>query len=311
MKAFIAIFVLLVMYGTSHAQEILVEEIPMTNGDIEIPGELTYPKSEEKIPLVVFVHGSGNGDRNGNQSPLVNTNLIKQLADSLTIKGFGFYRYDKRSSIPENMERWGKPSLLDIVADVNVVIDYFGSDKRFSGIHLIGHSQGSLIAMMANHQKARTFTSLAGAGTTIDQTLIGQITAQNQELGKITEQHIKELIQTDTIQQVNPFLLSIFAPKNQSYLKEWISLDPIKEIKTVNIPVLIINGDSDTQISLKDAQRLKDAKSNAELVVIPKMNHVLKTVENPTENTASYSNPDFPLSVELIKELVEFISSNG
>lgn len=301
----------LVLAFLAPAQEILVQEIPMTNGEIAIPGELTYPNSKTKMPLVIFVHGSGNADRNGNQGALANTNHIKLLADSLNGKGFAFYRYDKRNSIPENMPKMESPSIYDLVSDVSVVIDHFGNDERFNGLHLIGHSQGSLVAMLAVNDNVSSYTSLAGPGSTIDKALVEQITKQNKDLGKATELHIEELMATDTILEVNPFLFAIFAPATQKYLKEWIQIDPSEVIKNLKLPVLIINGKMDSQVTADDANKLKASKPEAQLILIPKMNHVLKVVEDPEENQASYYDPDFPLSRELVNTLVEFIKNHG
>ncbi len=292
------------------SQEIMNEEILLTSGEILLPGTLSYPKTNEKLPLVLFVHGSGNGDRDGNQAPLLLTNHIKLLADSLNTKGIAFYRYDKRTATKENLPKIKNPSLLDFVGDVQLAIDHFSNDTRFSGIHLIGHSQGSLVGMLANGKQIRSYTSLAGPGTTIDATLIRQITAQNEDLGKVAALHVKELMETDTIIEVNPFLMAVFTPQNQSFLKEWIRIAPAAEIKKLEVPVLIINGDSDSQISVEDAQLLKAARPDAQLVIIPKMNHTLKEVENMAENQRSYADPDFPLSTELVQTIQKFVLAN-
>ncbi|MDX1315299.1 MAG: alpha/beta hydrolase, partial [Eudoraea sp.] len=82
-----------------HAQEIISEEIAMSNGDIMIPGTLTYPENS-KSPLIIFIQGSGNVDRNGNQAgTVVQAAYIKTLRDSLNHRGIAFYSYDKRTSV--------------------------------------------------------------------------------------------------------------------------------------------------------------------------------------------------------------------
>ena len=291
-------------------QQVVEEHIHLKNGEIVLPGTLSHPKTHQKVPLVLFIHGSGNGDRNGNQAPLLNTNHIKLLADSLNNRGFAFYRYDKRTATKENLAKMKDPSLYDLAEDAKVAIHHFSNDKRFNGIHVIGHSQGSLVGMLAIGNAIHSYTSLAGPGTTIDKTLIRQITAQNDDLGKVAAQHVQELMETDTILEVHPFLISIFAPQNQSYLKEWIRLDPVMEIKKLALPVLIVNGDADIQVKEEDAELLKQAMPNAKMVIIPNMNHTLKTVNNPGENQRSYTDPSFPLSGELVETLYEFIQRN-
>ena len=292
------------------AQNIVTEELNLTNGEIKIPGTLTYPKSDSKLPLVVFVHGSGNVDRNGNQAGTpIQISYIKELADSLNAKGIAFYRYDKRTSTAENISKLKDITLKDFASDADIVIDYYKDDSRFSGIHLLGHSQGSLVAMLAINKNVTSYISIAGAGESIDKTIIKQLSAQSPELAEVAKGHIEELMKSDTITNVNPFLLSLFAPQNQKFWKNWMLIHPEEEIKKINIPILIINGDSDLQVKVSDAESLKAAKPVAKMVLIPKMNHLMKEVNSLEENQQSYMNADLPISSELIKVLSSFIKA--
>ncbi|NKI33448.1 alpha/beta hydrolase family protein [Croceivirga thetidis] len=306
-------------FGLIHGQQLIVESISLTNNEIQLPGELTLPKTAKKTPLVIFVHGSGNVDRNGNQEPVIKANYIKLLADSLNKKSIAFYRFDKRTSVKENRSKLGYIQFEDFVSDVKQVIEHFKKDDRFSGIHLIGHSQGSLVAMLASDSNVKSFVSLAGPGESIQKSIVRQISAQNTELGKAAKLHMDELMETDTIQNVSPLLFQIFAPQNQKFLKSWMAYDPAEEIKSLKKPVLIVQGEMDSQISLHDANLLMSACSKinsgfgapASLLKIPDMNHILKSVSNEIENQASYYDPSFELSSKLIDGLTNFIHSNG
>ncbi|NQZ45751.1 MAG: alpha/beta hydrolase [Flavobacteriaceae bacterium] len=287
------------------------EDIEIFNDTIALPGTLTYLEGYDSLPLVVFIHGSGNADRNGNQGGLATADHIKQLSDSLVAHGIAFFRFDKRTSNPKNRSTINTLSFFDLVKDVETIAAHFGEDRRFSGVHLIGHSQGSLIGMLVSQRTTiKSYTSLAGPGTPIDQSLVRQITVQNDDLGKLAEQHVSELMTTDTIVEVHPFLYAVFAPQNQGFLREWIPLDPAKEIAKIKAPVLILNGDADSQITVADAQLLQQARPDARYEIIPKMNHVLKTVNDALENQQSYLNPDFRIPERLISVLTLFIKSN-
>ena len=316
MKKLLLIFVLFPFL--SFGQEILIEEIHLKNGDISLPGTLSYPKSNKKSPLLIFVHGSGNIDRNGNQGALAKANYIAQLADSLNKKGISFYRYDKRTSNATNYPFLKDIKIEDFVEDVSIAIKNFKNDKRFKSIHLIGHSQGSLIAMLATNKNIKSYISLAGPSNSIDSVIVNQINKQNHELSKITKQHFKELKETDTIQKVNPLLLQLFAPQNQKFFKSWMSFIPKEELKKIEKPILIIQGKKDNQVTVTDANQLFKAsttgntsfKPAAQLTIIDSMNHVLKTVSNATENQQSYTSPDFPLSIDLVNNITTFILKN-
>ncbi len=293
------------------AQEIISEEINMSNGEIQLPGTLSYPDSQEPSPLVVFIQGSGNVNRDGNQAgTIIQSAYIKTLRDSLNARGIGFYSYDKRTSVPANISKLQDIHFSDLAADARLVIDTYGSDTRFNSLHVIGHSQGSLVAMLSLSPQVNSYISLAGPGVTIDKKIIEQIKRQSPELGEIAAQHFTELQKTDTIASINPMLFQVFAPQNHQFLKEYAALDPAVEIKNVKVPTLIINGEADIQISPQDAQLLYEALPGSQLEIIPKLNHVLKEVNSMAENQQAYMQPDVPLSQAMLTIITNFITEN-
>ena len=282
------------------------EEILLKNNEIELPGTLTFTK--ENSPLIIWVHGSGNVDRNGNQQPMIKANYIKQFRDSINKKGIAFYSYDKRTANLKNKESLIKGvKFIDYVLDLKKAIAHFKNDKRFSKIILLGHSQGSLVAMLAS-ENVNQFISVAGAGMSADKVIIKQIQEKAPFLDSITQAHFKELATTGKIKEVNPMLLSVFAKQNQSFLSSWIQYNPSEEIKKLTIPTLIINGDNDLQVKVTDAETLHNSNTNSKLVIIKKMNHVLKEVNSITENQSSYLKADFPLSNKLVETIINFIN---
>ena len=305
-------FILLFLFISSSvfAQgEWIAEDILVTNDSIKLPGTLTYDKSEKQQPLIIFVPGSGNPDRNGNQPQFgVNGNYIKQLSEALNKKGIAFFRYDKRNVTSSNIQHILKSyEFQDLVKDVNSIINNFKNDKRFNQITLVGHSQGSLVAMMAANEHVDNYISLAGLGETADKAIIRQLKAQSKDYAKIAATHIDELKSTGTIKEVNPMLASLFAKPNHQFMSSYINLDPNEEIKKLTIPILIINGTKDLQVTEVDAKNLHKSQPNSELIIIDNMNHVLKNIENNDDNLASYSSPDFKLSEELVTAIETFV----
>ena len=315
MKYFKLIF-LLIICNHLQAQVIIEEEIQLYNDSISLPGTLSYPEKDSSMPLAIFIHGSGNVDRNGNQAGLpIQANYIKTLADSLNKNQIAFYRYDKRTANKANMPFINDSITFEnLVKDAKICINHFTADNRFSTITIIGHSQGSLTGMLAVNDSISKlndsiirFVSLAGASKTFGETVVSQINKQSKELGAIAQEHLKELQETDTIQEVNFMLQQLFNPVNYNFIKSYNSYDPVLEIKKITVPTLILNGDADLQITPEDAQNLYAANPNSQLVIIPQMNHVLKTVKNLQENQLSYQSEEYPLSSELVSVLTKFI----
>jgi len=300
------IYLFLFVWSFTNAQNNIVsEEILITNDSIQLPGTLTY--SNDKSPLIIWVHGSGNVDRNGNQAGVnIKANYIKQFRDSINKHNIAFFSYDKRSSNKKNLEHLKGTLFKDFVEDAKKVISHFKANQRFSEIILIGHSQGSLTAMLAA-KNIDKYISIAGASKSIDKTILEQINRQSPGITPFVEKHFKELKETGKIKKVNPLLMSVFAPQNQPFLANWMEYNPTEEIKKITIPVLIINGTKDLQVKIEDAKNLHKALPTSKLTLINNMNHVLKNIEKEGDNMSSYYSPDFAISEKLITTIIAFI----
>lgn len=309
MKQFLLYVALLFSLTIISQENIISEEILLINDSIKLPGTLSYNMDLKKQPLVIFIHGSGNVDRNGNQAGVnINANYIKQLAESLNTRDIAFYRYDKRSATEENLKFMMEDlDFYRFVEDANLAISYFKNDERFSNITLIGHSQGSLVAMLAAHKHVDKYISLAGISEDMGTFIINSYKLYSEEMGNIAKEQINELNETGTIENVNPALAHLFSKPNQPFFITWMAYNPSKEIKKLQIPVLIVNGTKDLQVKVEEAKKLHNAKPDSELVIIENLNHTLKTIEKDEDNMKSYYSPDYPLSEELINTIEAFI----
>jgi uncharacterized protein len=77
--------------------------------------------------------------------------------------------------------------------------------------------------------------------------------------------------------------------------------------------VLILQGERDVQISVADAERLKQAAPQAKLVLLPNTNHVLKTVTtaDPRANGATYMDPSLPLAPGVVDAVTDFVAPSA
>ncbi|WP_188465631.1 alpha/beta hydrolase family protein [Bizionia arctica] len=309
MKKLSLYFALLFSFVMFSQENITSEDILLMNDSIQLPGTLTYNKDLKNQPLVIYIHGSGNVDRNGNQAGVnINGNYIKQLADSLNTRNIAFYRYDKRSATEENLKfMMENLDFYGFVEDANIAIANFKNDKRFNSITLIGHSQGSLVAMLAAVNGVDKYVSLAGISEDMGDFIINSYQLYSEEMGTMAREQIEELKETGTIETVNPALAHLFSKPNQPFFITWMAYNPSEEIKKLEIPILIINGTKDLQVKVEEANKLHEAKPDSELVIIENMNHLLKKIEKDEDNMKSYYSPDYPLSEKLIHTLDVFI----
>lgn len=308
MRTFIKGVFFLFLTQLSQAQGNFLEQELSINPFID--GTLTVPENVENPPLVIFIQGSGPTDRNGNQNMMKN-DATKKLAHQLAENGIASYRFDKRIfkmrtfNIKEEDLR-----LEDFVKDVEAILDHFKTKDNFGKIFVAGHSEGSLIGALAAQDKADAFISLAGAGRGIDEIIVEQLSKQSAELSENARLAFEEISKKGSTTNYSPFLESIFRPSVQPYIASWMKYNPAGEISKLDMPVLIVNGTFDIQVDVKDAELLKEAKPEAELVIIQDMNHVFREIKgDKLENTKAYNEPNRPLHPRLIPELVEFIKS--
>ncbi len=274
-----------------------------------IDGTLLAPENKEKLPLAILIGGSGPTDRNGNQQMMVN-NSLKLLAEGLYANDIASFRYDKRivKQMKQGTINEKNIKFDDFITDARAILDYFKKDERFSKIYFIGHSQGSLVGMVAAQGGADGFISIAGAGQGIDNVIIDQLEKQAPGLADNARSSFDELQKNGFTTNYSPGLASIFRKDIQPFIHTWMQYDPKLEITKLNIPVLIINGDKDIQVQISEAELLKNAKPEADYEIIENMNHILKEIEgNDLENSKSYNIYNLPVIPKLITVVSDFI----
>jgi pimeloyl-ACP methyl ester carboxylesterase len=279
---------------------------PLLNGTLYSP-----TKQNKTTNLVILIAGSGPTDRNGNQMGMTN-NSLKLLAEALANNSIAVYSYDKRIFAQMASGKLDEASLTfdNFIDDAKAVILYFKNQKKYHSITIAGHSEGALIGMVAADGNADAYISLAGAGRSIDEVIIEQIEKQAPFLKEEVEKNLTTLKSGNTFELKNQMLASLFRASVQPYMISWIKYNPQNEIKKLQIPSLLINGDKDIQVSVQDAQLLQQAKPNAQLHIIPNMNHIFKVIKgDDIENKASYTNPELPICVELTSIITTFIRS--
>jgi len=184
------------------------------------------------------------------------------------------------------------------------------SDPRFLRVGLVGHSEGSLIGMLAAKQaKVDAFVSLAGSGRAAPALIRAQLdTKLPPNLKATSNQILDELVAGRTVTDVRKDLAALYRPSVQPYLISWFKYDPVREeVAALEVPVLIVQGTTDLQISVDDAKRLAAANKEAKLRLIDGMNHVLKHATVPAEQQAAYTDPSLPIKAQALQEITAFL----
>lgn len=310
MKTLCILFLSITSIVFSQEKKFKTEEIAI---DSLIKGTLFTPeKISKNTKLVILIAGSGPTNRYGNQFGGV-TNCLKFLAEDIASKDVAVFSYDKRlfaqmksGKIDEKSMRFG-----DMVIDAQNVVNYFKSEKKFKKIIVAGHSEGSLVGILSSLKNVNGFISLAGPGRPIDDVLKEQLLKQVPNLEAEINENLAKLKEGKTFELTskNPTIISIFRESVQPYMISWIKYNPVIEIKKLKIPVLIINGTQDLQVTESDARLLKVAYPKATLEIIENMNHLFKETKTEQENRKSYNDGKIPVMTILSEKIVDFIKS--
>ena len=292
-------------------------EVTADGGNAPLFGSLLIPDRARPGPAVLLIAGSGPTDRDGNSTfPGVKPANLKMIAEGLAAEGVPSLRYDKRAIAKSAAAALSEADLRfsTAVDDAALFARLLKSQPGVSCVVILGHSEGALVAAMAA-QKIDTcgVIEVSGMGRPLGVVVREQLAAQSltSELSAEIEAGLVELEHGREISNI-PGLEALFRPSVQPYLISQLTIDPANALRAVNAPVLILQGDNDLQVSVQDARLLAAARPDAKLVILPGVNHVLKTA--PTDragNFATYADPSRPLAPGVMQAILDFVKTTG
>ncbi|MBC6981744.1 alpha/beta hydrolase [Caulobacter sp. 17J80-11] len=281
----------------------------------DLKGTLTTPAKGAKGPVVLILAGSGPTDRDGNSPIGVQAAPYRLLAHGLAERGVTSLRVDKRG-IAASMAAATKEEDLRFQTYSDDARAWAAELKRQTGakcVWLVGHSEGALVAEVAaqDNKDVCGVVLISGAGRKAADVLREQLTAGlPQAMQADAFKTLAELEAGRTVANPPPALAALFRPSVQPYLISWLPLDPAELVKTVHGPVLIVQGTTDIQIGMADAERLAAARSDAKLVRLEGVNHVLKVASaERAANQATYADPNLPLAPGVVEAVADFVKA--
>ena len=311
---FLALFYLVSITAIAQKDSTFTESpITLETKTCKIYGTLCMPLNAKiPVPVAIIIAGSGPTDRNGNSPKFgLKTDAYKQLAHKLSEAGVATLRYDKRAIGESKVDNLNEADLRfeDYINDAKAWVELLKADKRFSKVIIMGHSEGSLIGMVAASKDVAGYISIAGAGQRADKILKQQLSGLPTGLKDTAYTILDSLVAGKTTEHVPAALFAMFHANVQPYEISWFKYDPQVEITKLKIPILIIQGTTDIQVGVDDAVRLSKADPAAKLDTIAGMNHILKQAPKDKQaNVATYYDPSLPIDAKLVTDIEEFIN---
>ena len=271
----------------------LGKELNIKSNNIVLKGTVLIPEKDSLKKLVIFVHGSGPNDRD---ETIFENKPFKDVAESLYKRGIASYRFDKKTF--SNPESFNDNSTIDeeVTIDVINIINYFKNDNQFSNYEIIilGHSLGAYLTprIINKSNKVSKAIMLAGNARSLDKLIIEQYNYLYElnptedlksELGKLKNQisflHSKKF-NFNTSKENLPLNLSA------NYWQSILDYNPLKEVKKVKIPMLLLQGERDYQVTMKDFELWKKSLDNnkkATFISYSKLNHLFITGDKKSQ----------------------------
>lgn len=291
-------------------------EAQVENGPLR--GTLTMPADGAPRAAVVIVPGSGPTDRDGNNPLGASAAYLRMLAEGLADEGVAAIRVDKRGMFGSagTFANANAVTFADYGADALAWAEVAREKSGLSCAWLVGHSEGGLVALVAAQEAGPSLCGLvlvAAPGRPMGVVLREQLRA-NPANAPLLDNALVAIEALESGGRVDvagfhPALQAMFAPAVQGFLVDAFSYDPAALIAGVALPVLIVQGEADLQVTAADAEALARALPAAGRVSLPGMNHVLKQVPDGdmAANLAAYGDPSLPLASGLVEAVAGFV----
>jgi dienelactone hydrolase len=293
------------------------EAVTIGSGDWALPGTLTLPVGEGPFPSLVLVHGSGPNDQDETLGP---NKAFRDLAWGLASQGVAVLRYDKRTKV--HGSRF-KPILESFTVkeetteDAHLAVALLRARKDIAKVFVLGHSLGGMLAPRIAREDAKIDGIVVMSGPTrpLEDLVVEQIEYITSLGGGPSDEQKKGIADLKaSVARVKDPALSSKTPSRElvglpaTYWLDLRDYHPADVAKTLDVPILVLQGERDYQVTLADYEGWKKAlgeRKNATLKLYPRLNHHLM----PGDGKPSPADYEVPGHVEpaVVDDVARFV----
>jgi len=292
-------------------------DIEISSADLRLKGKLTVPLQGTNFPVVILVHGSGPQDMDLSIGP---NRVFKDIAIELAANGYAVIRYDKRTKAYQSEMAFMLSSMTpddETVQDVLAAIHFAEGDEYVDAtkIFILGHSFGGMMApRIATLSKKLNGMILMAANARPLQILIMD---QLRYLAKADSANpamkesldlMQEKVDRVSTKSYDETTDPMFLPMGigYPYWKYVDEYDQFKEAIDVKIPMLILQGERDYQVTMEDFhiwQQKLAKRSDVTFHSFPMLNHLFMAGSGPSMPA------EYEIRSNVAKEVADEISS--
>ncbi len=298
------------------------EAVRIAGNGFTLAGTVSKPLNAAagRLPAVLLIGGSGATDRD---ELLFGIPIFGQLADAIADAGFLVLRYDKRG-VGQSGGRPESATLADYADDARAAVKFLADRKDVDEkrIAVVGHSEGGAVAMIAGARDKRIAAialvaaiGVSGAEVNLEQVKhaverTNQTEAQKQATVALQRKIQQAVLTGSGWGEVAQYRRQADTPWFQSFL----AFDPATVMPDIRQPLMIVQGELDTQVPPANADRLRalanarKSRSPVQIVKVPGVNHLL--VAASTGEADEYPNlKDKHISADVTKAIVSWLQT--
>ncbi|MCR3922946.1 MAG: alpha/beta fold hydrolase, partial [Firmicutes bacterium] len=282
-------------------------EVTVSSGKWELPGTLTIPNGAGPFAAVVLVHGSGPNDRDETIGTNGTSKPFKDLAWGLANQGIAVLRYDKRTKVHgQKMATQNNFTVQEeSIDDAIIAVELLQQHEHISNDHIfvLGHSLGGMLAPRIGATAPKELAGLimlAAAARPLEDLIVeqshylaavdGTVTEQEAEYIRLIEEQVAQ-IKSENLSPSTPPAEILNVPP--AYWLDLRDYKPAELATTLELPMLILQGERDYQVTMDDFSIWQDAlssRSDVQCKSYPNLNHLFITGDKPSV-PAEYEQP--------------------
>src|ERR1019366_7024849 len=275
-------------------------DVTVGDGEWKLPGTLTVPVGAGPFPAVVLVHGPGPNDRD---ETVGGVKMFKDLAEGLASRGIVVLRYEKRTL----QYRARIASIANFTVQEEVVDDAVKAAALLRSLAEVNGSRVFVAPRIAELDgKLAGIVLMAGNVRPLEDLLVEQveymgIKGDQLDRAKALQVKVKKL---DPGDEDSPALGGLPV----SYWVDLKDYDPAAAARKLAIPLLVLQGERDFQVTMTDFALWKAAVGSAKGVVMksyPSLNHLFVAGEGKSL-PAEYSKPGH-VAPAVIDDIAKFV----
>ena len=263
-------------------------------GEREFLTDAFFRKSEEKLPLIIFVHGyKGYKD----------WGTWELMGEKLASAGFYFVKFNMSHNgttieDPNNfgdLEAFGQNNYSKELDDLEIVINHFKNQKEVyaENIMLLGHSRGGGISIVkASENQSITKLMTLASVSTLDR-------FPKDEAFENWKKDGVYFVENARTKQKMPHYFQF----SEDYQNNKERLDVEKSSESLKIPTLIIHGSNDESVNIEHSENLHSWVKNSQFKTIENANHTFGAKEPWEENILPKElNEALEICIDFLKE---------